>query len=205
MNNTLIAKERKEFHHSTLTQLRSHGNIPSVVYGRHQQSKSIVVNNVDLLKVLKDVGRNGIISLDVEGNQHSVILADYQADPIKHEIQHADFLYIDKTTEVHAQVYVELKGTAKGVEDGGILQQSLHELNITAKPMDIPEAIEIDISALQLNHTINVGKIRESYSKITINHDDDEVIVTVLPSKQEPENSADEQPEGKVSDTEDKE
>jgi large subunit ribosomal protein L25 len=198
MNNTLVAKERKEFQNSALTQLRNQGNIPSVVYGKNEKSKSIVVKNVDLIKIIKEVGRNGIISLDVNGNSQDVILADYQYNPIKREVLHADFLYINMSTEIHAQVLVALTGTSKGVEDGGVLQQSLHELNITAKPREIPETIEVDISKIQVNQAVKIGEIRNSYSNITINHEDEEVIVSVLSPRQEEENSTGEQQGGEI-------
>jgi large subunit ribosomal protein L25 len=193
MTTTLVAKERTEFRHSTLTQLRNQGNIPSVVYGKNKESKSIFVKNIDLIKTIKEVGRNGIISLNINGNPQDVILEDYQYDPINREVLHADFLYINMSTEIHAQVHVTLTGTSKGVEDGGVLQQSLHELNITAKPREIPETIEVDISKIQVNHAIKIGEIRKNYSNITINHEDEEAIVSVLASRQEEEASTGEQ------------
>lgn len=195
MINTLVAKERKGFQNSSLTQLRNEGNIPSVVYGKNEKNKSIVVKNVDLIKIIKKEGRNGIISLEVDGNIHDVVLADYQYSPIKREVIHADFLYINKSTEIHAHVHVALIGTPNGVEDGGVLKQSLHELHITAKPIDIPETVELDISKIQVNHSIKIGDIRKNYSNITINHEDEEVIVAVA-SGQKEENSEDEQQDG---------
>jgi large subunit ribosomal protein L25 len=200
MNNTLVAKERKEFRKSILTQLRKQGYIPAVVYGKHEEGKAIFVKNADLLKNIREIGRNGIISLDINGKKQNVILEDFQANPINHEIIHADFLHINMSTEIHAKVHVALMGTSKGVEDGGVLQQSLHQLNITAKPKEIPETIEIDVSELQIGHTIKVGAIRKNYSNITINHDDEEVIVTVIASKQEEENSTSENQSGNIVD-----
>jgi large subunit ribosomal protein L25 len=202
MTTMLAAKERKEFQNSALTQLRNQGNIPSVVYGKNEESKSIVVKNADLIKTINEVGRNGIISLDVNGNSHDVILADYQYDAIKREILHADFLYINMSTEVHAQVRVALTGTSKGVEDGGVLQQSLHELNITAKPREIPETIEVDISNIRVNQTIKIGGIKKTYSNITINHEDEEVIVSVLAPRQEEEISTGEKQGGGIPENE---
>ncbi|MFY4777435.1 50S ribosomal protein L25 [Metabacillus sp. RGM 3146] len=182
---TLVAKERKESGNSSLHQLRNHGKIPSVVYGKHKESKSIVVKNADLLKTIREVGRNGIISLDINGKLQDVILADYQYDPINYEIFHADFLYIDLSTEIHAQVHVALIGTSQSVEEG--IQQSLHELSITAKPNEIPETIEVDISDIHEKQTIKIGEIRKKYSNITINHEDEEAIVSVLTPRQEEE------------------
>ncbi len=183
MNNTLIATEREDFRKSALHQLREQGNIPSVVYGRHEESTPIAVKKVDLYKVLHEVGRNGIISLEVNGKPEDVILEDYQYNPINHEIFHADFLHINMGTEIHAQVHVELTGLPKDAGSNGVLQQSLHEINITAKPKDIPEKIEVDITKIQIGHAIKIGDIRNHFSNLTINHQDDEAIVTLLASK----------------------
>lgn len=177
-----MAEERKDFRKSALTKLRKVGDIPAVVYGKHEASKSIAVKGVDLLKIIGEHGRNGIISLKVKGKTQDVILEDYQADPINHKILHADFLQVNMSSEIHAKVHVELLGTSKGIEHGGILQQSLHELNITAKPKDIPEEIEVDITDLDVGHTINIAAIRNKYSHIVMKHDDDEVIASVIPS-----------------------
>lgn len=182
MNNTLIAQERNVFRKSVLHQLRKEGNIPAVVYGKHEESKAIAVRKTDLLKIISDMGRNGIFSLKVNGKSQDVVLEDYQSNPINNDILHADFLHVNMSTELHAKVYVTLTGAAKGVEEGGILQQSLHELNITAKPKDIPETIEVDVSQLEIHHTIKVGSIREKYPNITIKHEDEEVIATIIPS-----------------------
>ncbi|WP_075980183.1 50S ribosomal protein L25/general stress protein Ctc [Bacillus massilinigeriensis] len=190
MSNTLVAEERKMFRRSVLTKLRNDGKIPAVVYGRHEPSKSIAVKNIDLLKVIRENGKNGIISLDINGKSENVILEDFQWNPLNHDIIHADFLHINMTNEIHAKVHVDLIGTSKGEEEGGILQQSLHELNISAKPRDIPEVIEVDISNLGIGHTVNIGAIRNNYSHITINHDDDEVIATLLSPKFEKEDDS---------------
>ncbi|MBM7694561.1 large subunit ribosomal protein L25 [Peribacillus deserti] len=198
MSSTLTAKERKQHRNSFLTGLRSEGYIPAVVYGRKKESKSIVVNNGDLMKTIKEVGRNGIISLDVDGNTQEVMLTDYQFDPIKNEVLHADFLYIDMSADISAQVRVSLTGTPQGVKDGGVLQQSLHDLAITAKPDEIPEAIEADVTNLQVNETLYVSDIKKNYSTITINHDDEEVLASILAPRQEEEISTGEQQGGGI-------
>lgn len=197
MSNTLVAKERVDFRKSALHQLRGQGKIPSVVYGKHEESKAITVNNVDLLKVIRKVGRNGIISLDVNGNSEDVMLADYQYNPISHDILHADFHHIHMSTKIHALVHVVLTGSPESAEKGGVLQQSLHELHISSKPKNIPESIEVDISKIKIGQTIKIGDIRQNYSNIAINHEDDEVIVTVLASKVEEESTEEQQDEKK--------
>ncbi|WP_026693219.1 50S ribosomal protein L25/general stress protein Ctc [Peribacillus kribbensis] len=187
MSNMLSARERKESQNSFLTSVRQNGGIPAVVYGRNKESKSIVIDSKDLIKTIKEVGRNGIISLNVDGSPQNVMLTDYQTDSLKNTILHADFLYIDMSTEINAQVRVNLTGTPAGESEGGVLQQAIHDLSITAKPNDIPEAIEADVSPLGINETLYVGDIKKNYGNILINHEEDEVIASVLPPRQQVE------------------
>lgn len=197
MSNVLTAKERTDNRRSYLTQLRGKGEIPAVVYGNNNDSTAISVNSADLQKMIREVGRNGIISLDVLGNTHNVMLTDYQKDPLKNEIYHADFLIVDMSAELNAQVRINLVGESKGVKDGGVLQQSLHEVSVTAKPQEIPETIDVDVTELEVGNGITVGDIKNNY-QISINHDDEEVIASVLPPKQEEEISTGEQQDGGI-------
>lgn len=184
MSNVLTAKERTEFKGSNLTKLRNDGNIPAVVYGNKNDSKAITINSKDLSKTIKEVGRNGIISLDVEGTSYEVMLSEYQKDALKNRVYHADFLIVDMSSEIEAQVRVELVGDAKGVKEGGVLQQSIHELNVTAKPKEIPESIEVDVTGLEIGDTLTIADIKGNYK---IANDEEEVIASVLAPRQEEE------------------
>ena len=104
MSTVLQAKERKEGRRSDLTNLRNEGNVPAVVYGAKLGSKSIYLNEMDLLKTIKDVGRNGVIALDVDGNKQNVILTDFQKDPLKNGFVHVDFLAVDMSKELTTDV-----------------------------------------------------------------------------------------------------
>ena len=177
--NTLVAQERKDFKKSTLKTLRNDGEIPAVVYGRDINTESIFIKNSDLLKVIKDVGRNGIISLNLNGKSKNVILRDYQNNPVTKDILHVDFLQVDKDTEIDTNVSVILKGTSNGEKAGGIAKQFLHELNITAKANDIPDSIEIDITNFEIGHTVQIADIKKDYSNCTIKHEDEETIVMI--------------------------
>ena len=196
MSTVLQAKERTELRHSALKQLRNNGNIPAVVYGAKVESKPVFVSSADLTKTIRTVGRNGIISLDIDGNKHDVILSDYQEDSFKKEILHVDFLAVDKSSKINVQVRLALVGDAIGVKDGGVLQQSIHELSITSTPDNIPQGIEVDIANLQVGETVVVGDI-PSVGGFTINHEDEEVVASILAPRQEEEiNSGEQQQAG---------
>lgn len=184
MSTVLQATERTDKRRGTLTKIRKEGNVPAIVYGAKKENTSIYLREIDLLKTIKDVGRNGVISLDVNGNTQNVIVTDYQVDPLKNGFIHVDFLAVDMSKEVTANVNVNLVGDAAGVKDGGVMQQSLFEVSIAAKPGDIPPSIDIDVTNLQVADTITVADIKE-LGNFTVNHEEDEVIASILPPRQE--------------------
>jgi large subunit ribosomal protein L25 len=191
----LKANKRSGSKRSSLTELRREGNIPAVVYGYKIENTPISVDAITFIKTIRESGRNGIISLDIDGNKQNVILTDYQQDHIKDEITHIDFLAVNMSEEMHADVRIELVGEAPGVKDGGVLQQPVFEVSVTAKPSEMPDYIEVDISELQVGETITIGDIRNKYS-VTINEEDDTLtIASILAPRQEEEISSGEEQE----------
>lgn len=183
---SLQAVERKEFRNSALTSIRSEGNIPAVVYGNNMGSTSIYINGADFTKTIREVGRNGVFPLSLNGKQVNVMLSDYQADPIKNTIVHADFLAVDMSKEITAEVRINVVGDAAGVKDGGVLQLAIHELSVTATPSNIPTSIDLDVSHVQVGETLTVGDI-QSEADVKINHDLEQTILSILPPKVEEE------------------
>lgn len=196
MSNALQVVERTEFRNSALTKIRREGNIPAVVYGNKIESKPVYINGAEFIKTMREVGRNGVFPIDLNGNKVNVMLTDYQADPIKNEIVHADLLAVDMSKEINAEVRITLVGEAPGVKDGGVMQQSLHEVSVTATPSNIPQTIDVDVSNLQVGETITIADIKGSYG-FEINHEDEQTIASILPPKVEEEiDSGEEQAEG---------
>ncbi|HEY4549345.1 MAG TPA: 50S ribosomal protein L25/general stress protein Ctc [Bacillus sp. (in: firmicutes)] len=186
MSTVLQARERKGIRRSELTSLRNEGNIPAVVYGANLGNTPIYLNEMELLKTIKVVGRNGVISLDIEGSKQNVILTDFQKDPLKNGFVHVDFLAVDMSKELTTEVRIVLIGESAGVKDGGVLQQSLHEVSISATPANIPQTIDIDVTNLQVAETITIADIKGN-SQFSINHEEDEVVASILPPRQEEE------------------
>lgn len=180
----LVAQERTDVKNFKLKKIRSEGKIPGVVYGNDISTKAIAVARKDLLKTIRDVGRNGILSLELNGASKNVILRDYQRDPVTNTILHVDFMQVSKDTKIDAKVNVVLKGTSAGEKSGGIVKQYLHELDVTAKANNLPDEIEIDITDVKIGRSVKVADIKKQYSDCTINHDDDETIVAVDMIKQ---------------------
>lgn len=184
MSHVLEAMERKDLKGSELKLLRKNGMVPAVIYGKKVDNVPITVDKALFLQGIKEVGKNGILSIDVSGRQHKVMLRQYEQDPITREITHIDFLAVDETSEVTAEARLVLVGDAIGVKEGGIMQQVIHDISITAPAIEIPEAVEVDVTNLKIGETIAIEQLKNQYS-FTINHEDDEVIVSILPPKQE--------------------
>jgi large subunit ribosomal protein L25 len=99
--------------------------------------------------------------------------------------------------ELQANVRVNLVGKSSGVKDGGVLQQSLHEVTVTAKPGNIPESIDIDVTELEVGETLYVSDITMK-NGVSINHSGDEVIASILAPRQEREINTGEQQGGGI-------
>ncbi|MDC3414867.1 50S ribosomal protein L25/general stress protein Ctc [Aquibacillus sp. 3ASR75-11] len=176
----LKANQRQDLKRSYTKLIRSAGKIPAIVYGKAKDPKAITVNSMELLKTVRDEGRNAIISLRVEGESNvDVMLHDYQIDPIKDELLHADFYVVNMSREMDVEVPIHLDGEAQGVKDGGVLQQPLHNLAVRAKPRDIPEEIKIDVSELAIGDSITVADLKES-NKYEVVEEESTTIASVL-------------------------
>ncbi|WP_336824295.1 50S ribosomal protein L25/general stress protein Ctc [Sporosarcina sp. USHLN248] len=186
MSTAIQSKSREVKTRSALNALRKDGYIPSVVYGYQTESTPIAIQERDLISTLREVGRNGVIKLNVDGKVLNVVLGDYQEDALKGDIRHADFLAINMTEELEVEVTVHLTGESIGEKEGGIVQQPNREVTIKVKPSDIPENIEVDVSNLQIGETISVGDIRQK-SKFEILNDDDFALVSISAPRTEEE------------------
>lgn len=183
----LKANQRKDTKQSTNRGLREEGNVPAVVYGKEKDPITVSVNSIELLKTVRDEGRNAIISLDVEGGKTvDVMLHEYQIDPLKDELIHADFYIVDMAQEMDVEVPVRLDGESIGSKEGGVLQQPLYHLQVRAKPNNIPEEITVDVSELNVGDSLMVSDLKQGRN-YEILDDENQTIVSVTPPEEMPE------------------
>lgn len=156
----LAAKPRTDFKKSATNKLRNEGFVPAVLYGKDKESKSIFINEIDLVKTVREEGRNAIISLDIEnGDSFDVMLHDYQMHVLKDQVTHADFYVVDMDSEMEAQVPLRVLGEPKGLREGGVLQQPVYEITVLAKPREIPEEITVDVSELEIGDVVTIADL----------------------------------------------
>lgn len=183
----LTANKREDLKTSNTKALRTSGEVPAIIYGYQVTPQAISVNSIDLLKTVRDEGRNAIISLQIDGDSVDVMLHEYQIDPIKDSLVHVDFYAVNMKEEREVQVPIVLEGEAVGVkQDNGVLQQPLYEISILAKPGDIPEQITVDVSELGVGDSILVSDVKAG-SNYEIVEDGDTAVVSILVPNAEPE------------------
>lgn len=174
-------------HHSTrseLNELRNNGKVPAVVYGYQVDNTTLSVEENEFLKVIREVGRNGVIDLNLGEKPVKVMVTDYQYDSLKNQVTHIDFVAINMKSEVTVEVTVELLGEAKGTDEGGIVEQPTFQLEVTATPDNIPENLQVDVSELEIGDTLYVSDIKID-GNFTIENDAEEPVVTVVPPQKE--------------------
>ncbi|MCR6108820.1 50S ribosomal protein L25/general stress protein Ctc [Bacillus sp. A301a_S52] len=189
MATVLQAAVREDFRGSRLSKIRQAGNIPAVVYGKAFGNKAVAVEEVAFIKTLRSQGKTGVFKLDIDGTQTDVMIYDMQYDSIKNEYLHIDFYAADMKSEMDADVPVHVIGESKGVKDGGVLQQAVYELSVRALPAELPDAIEVDVTDLDVNDTLLVKDIK-SGANFEFNSEPEEVVVSILPPDEEPEEPA---------------
>ncbi|MDL4840472.1 50S ribosomal protein L25/general stress protein Ctc [Aquibacillus rhizosphaerae] len=175
----LKADKRPDLKKSYTKKIRQAGDIPAIVYGSKKEARAISINSLELLKTVRDEGKNAIISLELDGESVDVMLHDYQIEPLKDELVHADFYIVNMSQEMDVEVVIHLDGEAQGVKDGGVMQQPLHDLAVRAKPRDIPEEIKVDVSKLEIGDSITVADLKEG-KNYEILEDEETTIVTIL-------------------------
>ena len=187
----LKATQREDLRKSATKEIRESGNIPAVVYGKGKEATSVFVNNLELIKTVRDEGRNAVITLEIEnGKSVEVMLHEYQMHPVKDQIIHADFYTIDLTEAMDVAVALHLTGEAQGAKDGGILQQPLYELQVRAKPNEIPEEITVDISELKIGDSISISDLPVSKEFEYLDEADTTIAVVLPPAAEEEETDA---------------
>ncbi|EUJ28809.1 50S ribosomal protein L25/general stress protein Ctc [Listeria floridensis FSL S10-1187] len=178
MATTLEVQKRDTKPHSQVTEVREAGRIPAIIYGYQAENIAVSVDALELIKAVREHGRNEVFAVTVDGSKMNVLLHQYQKDPLKDEIIHLDLLAVDMSEEVETEVRIDLVGDSVGVKSGGVLQQVLYEVIVKATPDKLPEAIEVDISGLEIGDSLAASDIPKNadYEIIT---DGEEALVTI--------------------------
>lgn len=180
---TLKAQLRDGVGKGAARAVRRRGLVPAVVYGRGLDARPIAVDARALDTALHThAGRNVLIDLDL-GNggvePTTVIVKATQRDLFRHHLIHVDFHAIVLTETIEMNVPVVLRGNAKGVSEGGIIEHHLREVLVECLPTQVPDQFELDITELLVGRSLHAGDLvmPEGVKLLT---GSDEVVVTIV-------------------------
>lgn len=165
------------------------GLIPAVVYGPDREPISIAVDRHDFeLFIGHHAAGSVIVALAIEGQKKAIsaMIRDVQRSAVKGNIMHIDFIEVAMDKPVHATVALHLVNDPEGVKSGGVLTVNTHEVSIEAKPKDLPDAIEVDVAALQIGDSLHVSDVVVP-AGVTILDDPEAIVASVQAPRVEEE------------------
>lgn len=185
---TLNANERSISRKSANKQLRRDGSVPGVYYGKNIEPVAITVLEQSL-KPLVYTSEAHIVSLVVDGKEPvACILKDIQFDPVTDKIVHFDLQGISRDEKLEVEIPILLEGNPEGIKQGGVMQQSLHKVDISCLPIFMPEHLVVNVSKLAMGESIHVADLK--YDNIEILTAEDAVVVSIVTPRAEKETAA---------------
>jgi large subunit ribosomal protein L25 len=181
----LEAKKRTKINKASRSALRKEGRVPAIYYSKHHDPLAIDLSE-RALKPLVFTSKTHLLSLNLEGQEElECIIKDVQFDPVTEKIVHVDLLGLKKGEKIQIEVPVQLVGTPAGIKEGGVLQHTLHKIEIECLPVNIPEHVEINVSDLKLGHSIHAGDLK--FDNFVVLNSAESIIASVTHPKVEKE------------------
>ena len=171
-------------------QMRREGIVPGIIYGKGKKSLSVKVSLDNIHQVKgSHIAENVLVDLIVtdgkKQTKKTVMIKEIQKDAIRGDWLHIDFNEISLKDKIKTPVHIELKGEAKGVVEGGVLDLIIHELEVECLPTDIPSHIEINVTDLEIGHTLYVKDLGTLDKAVILNDPEAPVVSVAVPRVEE--------------------
>ncbi len=155
---SLQAQVREQTGSKAAAAVRRQGRIPAIVYGHKQEPVAISLDAHDFVEGIHHGHR--LMDVTVAGQTDKMIVKDVQYDHLGRRIIHADLMRVDVTEMIEVTVPIELKGTAKGTHEGGIIEAHLDHLDVECQAINIPESVVVSVKDLDVDQSIRAGDIK---------------------------------------------
>lgn len=186
---SLLTATPREKIGKTSRKLAPLNQIPAVLYGPGREPIALALDRHDFeLFIAHHAAGATIVDLEIDGEKKpvSAMIREVQHSSVKGNVLHVDFLAISMNKPVHATVALHLVNDPEGVKAGGVLTVNLHEVGIEALPGDLPETLDVDVSALQVGDSLHVSDI-VAPAGVTVLDDPDTIVASVQPPRLEVE------------------
>jgi large subunit ribosomal protein L25 len=178
---TLNVAPRTEFGSRTARRMRREGLVPGVVYSGGSEATSFQVSERDVRGVIAEGA--ALFDLSVDGGKaRPVVVKEQQLHPVKGTLRHIDLQEVNLKEAIQADVLIELEGVddAPGVKESGVLEHVTREITVEALPTEIPDKIVVDVSAMEINDTLQLSSIEAPKGVTFIVEEDEEVTIATL-------------------------
>ena len=187
---TLNAQARTDLGKGASRRLRHAANIPAVVYGGNKPAESVTILAKEIAKLFEnEAAYSHVIELNVDGAKQNVIVKAMQRHPSKQFIMHADFIRVVAGQKLTATVPVHFIGEEAPIKKGGEISHVLNEIEVTCLPKDLPEFIEVDLSALEIGAIVHLSDLKapKGVEFVALAHGDDKAVANVHAPRVAPE------------------
>ena len=181
----LEIEDRKSVGKKASKLIRRAGKIPSVLYYKGEKPVSISIDRQLLNQAIKSDQR--IYEVEIDSESQYVMIKEAQYHPITDEIIHVDFMRVRRSEKMTISVPITLVGKPAGVTEGGILSQSMTQIEISCFPTNVPESIEVNVDHLDINSSVSVVDVTVDDEDIEIISASDLSIASVIPPAVEEE------------------
>jgi len=183
----LLAEKREGHGTHAARRLRSQGRVPAVIYGHKEATLSLSLPAEELVKAIRHGTR--VVDLQTDGAKQKALIREVQWDHLGKELLHVDFARVAEDERIHVTVPLELRGTAPGVTQGGMLDQPIHALPIECLAVNIPESIRVNIGELGLGAALHVRDLVLPEG-VKTSLDPEAIVVHVQAPQEEPQPGA---------------
>jgi large subunit ribosomal protein L25 len=190
---TLTVDKRTECGKGPARRLRAVGKAPAIFYGKKSEPIKIAIDIHDFKKAIEQAGSNPLFDLSIREDSGTTtrraLLKERQTRALDGSLVHLDFLEVFMDESIEVTVPIEFEGKPVGIDKGGIFQASARELRVSCLPDNIPNVITVDVSGLDVGHSVHVGDITlpEGVSAL---QDKGVAVATVAALKKEEEKAA---------------
>jgi len=180
---SLAAKTRDSVGTGNARKLRQAGEVPAVIYGHSRDAQSLSLNARDLEKLLSQIaGTSTVVELTMDGKMARTLIREVQRHPFKRQVLHVDFQELVAGEKVTLRVPLRFHGTPVGVrENGGILEETMHQITLRVDPASIPDHIDVDVAALTIGHSIHIRDLQLPQGAEIMDDEDTPVAIVSAP------------------------
>jgi large subunit ribosomal protein L25 len=159
---SLAAKLRTTRGKGVARKLRAAGEFPAVIYGHGREPQSLSINARDFLRLSERIRLTStVIELSVDGKVAKTIIRELQRHPLNREMLHVDFQELVAGEKISVSIPLKFVGTPEGVKTGGgILEEIMHQVHVSVDPSNIPDHIDVDVTALTIGHSLHISDLK---------------------------------------------